>query len=99
VLTAAAPQAGAETADPDSDGETAAALAAARATAKAHWLDAAVAALADAEPLDGTGTLAALLPAEGGGETGGFSGQLRERASAFDRDAAALAKSLAETAA
>ncbi|MBK1670374.1 hypothetical protein CKO28_20325 [Rhodovibrio sodomensis] len=79
--------------------DTTAALAAARASAKAHWLDAAVAALADAEPLAGSDALAALPPATATAETGGFSGQLRERASAFDRDAAALANRLAEAAA
>ena len=39
------------------------------------------------------------MPTDRPGETGGFGGQLRERASAFDRDAAALADSLAATAA
>jgi hypothetical protein len=73
---------------------TEAALAAARANAKAHWLDAAVAALAEAEPLDGTAALAGPLPAAASGEAGGFGGQLRERAGAFDRDADALATRL-----
>jgi hypothetical protein len=97
VRTAAAPQGEIDAAAPKDDAETAAALAAARANAKAHWLDAAIAALAEAEPLEGTGALAALVPTDRLGETGGFGGQLRERASAFDRDAAALADSLAAT--
>ncbi|WP_169816637.1 DUF4347 domain-containing protein [Rhodovibrio salinarum] len=73
-------------------------LATARATAKAHWLDAAITALAAAEPLDSGAPETTPQSHSTPGATGGFSDQLRARAGAFDREAAALADQLAEVA-